>query len=146
MFLLHTRDRDDPCVVPSAGVAVVQQLASRYQLPPGGRRPSGAWVYYPDGYETDVASFGGKNVTGAFLVDSFFQFHVDERTWDYYMGRMLLHLWKETGHVYMAVCAGGSALCKPSGGGLKYSQLLAELPSGWMSLLYHLRQRLLQDG
>ena len=59
-----------------------------------------------------------------------FQFHVDERTWDYYMGRMLLHLWRETGHVYMAVCAGGSALCKPIGGGLRYSQLLAELPSG----------------
>ena len=46
------------------------------------------------------------------------------------MGRMLLHLWKQTGHVYMAVCAGGSALSFPCGGGLKYSQLLAELPSG----------------
>ena len=46
------------------------------------------------------------------------------------MGRMLLHLYKQTGLVYMAVCAGGSALSSPSGGGLRYSQLLAELPSG----------------
>ena len=62
-----------------------------------------------DGYEADVDSFGGKGVTGAFLVDSFFQFHVDAKTWDYYMGRMLLYLWEKTGRVYMAVCAGGSA-------------------------------------
>ena len=63
-------------------------------------------------------------------MDSFFQFHVDAKTWDYYMGRMLLHLFTKTGRVYMAVCAGGSALSSPSGGGLRYSQLLAELPSG----------------
>ena len=43
---------------------------------------------------------------------------------------MLLHLFTKTGRVYMAVCAGGSALSSPSGGGLRYSQLLAELPSG----------------
>ena len=43
---------------------------------------------------------------------------------------MLLNLSKQTGLVYMAVCAGGSALSSPSGGGLRYSQLLAELPSG----------------
>ena len=30
----------------------------------------------------------------------------------------------------MAVCAGGSALTSPSGGGLKYSELLAEVPDG----------------
>ena len=30
----------------------------------------------------------------------------------------------------MAVCAGGSALHSPSGGGLLYSQLLAEVPAG----------------
>ena len=110
--------------------ACVQQLVARFQLEPGGRRASGAWVYYPDGYEADVGSFGGKSVSGAFLVDSFFQFHVDATTWDYYMGRMLLRLWKQTGLVYMPVCAGGSALSSPSGGGLRYSQLLAELPSG----------------
>ena len=64
----------------------VQQRVSHLQLESGGRRASGAWVYYPDGYEADVDSFGGKGVTGAFLVDSFFQFHVDAKTWDYYMG------------------------------------------------------------
>ena len=108
----------------------VQQLVSQFQLEPGGRRSSGAWVYYPDGYEADVGAFGGRGVAGAFLVDSLFQFYVDARTWDYYMGRMLLHLWEQTGCVYMAVCAGGSALSRPSGGGLRYAQLLAELPSG----------------
>jgi len=110
--------------------ARVQQLVSQFQLEPGGRRASGAWVYYPDGYEAGVSSFGGQHVTGAFLMDSFSQFHVDAKTWDYYVGRMLLNLWKQTGHVYMAVCAGGSALSSPSGSGLRYSELLAELPSG----------------
>ena len=48
--------------------------------------------------------------------------------WDYYMSRMLLNLWQRTGRVFMAVCAGGSALTKPCGGGLLYSQLLKEVP------------------
>ena len=52
----------------------VQQLVSQFQLEPGGRRSSGAWVYYPDGYEADVGSFGGRGVAGAFLMDSFFSF------------------------------------------------------------------------
>ena len=126
-------------------MAAVEQLVSRYQLPPGGRRPSGAWVYYPDGYEADVGSFGGKSVTGAFLVDSFYQFHVDAKTWDYYMGRMLLHLDKQTELVYMAVCAGGSALSSPSGGG---SQIFATAGGVAVGVGGHyscyLRQRLLQ--
>jgi hypothetical protein len=108
----------------------VQQLVTHFQLETGGRRASGAWVYYPDGYEANPNEFNGKQVEGAFLVDSFSQFHANARQWDYYMGRMLLHVYKETGLVFMAVCAGGSALTSPSGGGLRYSELLAELPSG----------------
>ena len=63
-------------------------------------------------------------------MDSFSQLYADASRWDYYMGRMLLHVYKETGLVFMAVCAGGSALTTPSGGGLRYSELLAELPTG----------------
>ena len=108
----------------------VQQLVSHFQLEPGGRRASGAWVYYPDGYEANPGDFNGKQVEGAFLVDCFSQFYADASRWDYYMGRMLLHVYIETGLVFMAACAGGSALTRPSGGGLRFAELLAEIPSG----------------
>ena len=87
-------------------------------------------MYYPEGYQVNRDAFGGKPVEGVFLVDSYSQMVVDQWTWDYYMGRMLRHLWERTGQVFMAVCAGGSALLNPSGEGLMYSQLLAEVPSG----------------
>ena len=110
-------------------------MVSHFQLEPGGRRTSGAWVYYPDGYEANPIEFDGKQVEGAFLVDSFSQFYANASNWDYYMGRMLLHVYKETGLVFMAVCAGGSALTSPSGGGCRYSKLLAEVPTGLKFIL-----------
>eukprot|EP00973_Karenia_brevis_P017875 2455195-Karenia_brevis.AAC.1 len=55
---------------------------------------------------------------------------VNASTWDYYMSRMLRHLWEKTGKVFMACCAGGSALTRPSSSGLLFSQLLAEVPRG----------------
>ena len=59
--------------------ARVQQLVNSFQLEPGGRRASGAWVYYPDGYEANPIDFYGKQFEGAFLVDSFSQFYADAR-------------------------------------------------------------------
>ena len=44
------------------------------------------------------------------------------------MSRMLLVVWQRTGRVFMAVCAGGSALSNPVSGGLLYSELLREVP------------------
>ena len=93
-------------------------------------------MYYPEGYQVNREAFGGKPVEGVFLVDSYSQMVVDQWTWDYYMGRMLRHLWERTGKVFMAVCAGGSALLNPSGGGLLYSKLLAEVPSGLQQLVF----------
>ena len=83
-------------------------------------------MYYPDGYD----SAADPRVAGAWLVDSFSQFWKSEREWDYYMGRMLRSVWDSTGVVCMAVCAGGSALLRPSGGGLTYVGLAAVLPGG----------------
>ena len=63
-------------------------------------------------------------------MDSLSQLVVDARRWDFYMGRMLRHVLDTTGMVCMAVCAGGSALLSPSGGGLRYTDLLSVLPAG----------------
>ena len=94
----------------------------------GGRCASGAYVYYPDGYHVPGTAVYGREVEGAFLVDSLSQMVSESGGWDYYMSRMLLDVWQRTGRVFMAVCAGGSALANPCGGGLLYSELLKEVP------------------
>ena len=85
-------------------------------------------MYYPDGYDVVGSDVHGREVDGAFLVDSFSQMVTESGSWDYYMSRMLLDLWQRTGRVFMAVCAGGSALTTPCSGGLLYSELLKEVP------------------
>ena len=115
-----------PAEVLPVCAAGVSQRVRAYELPAAGRHSSGAWVYYPDGYD----SAADPRVAGAWLVDSFSQFWKSEREWDYYMGRMLRSVWDSTGVVCMAVCAGGSALLRPSGGGLTYAGLAAVLPGG----------------
>ena len=66
----------------------------------------------------DGSDVHGREVDGAFLVDSFSQMVTESGSWDYYMSRMLLDLWQRTGRVFMAVCAGGSALTTPCSGGI----------------------------
>ena len=51
------------------------------------------------------------------------------------MGRMLQNLLATTGEVWVAVYAGGSALLHPCAGGLRYAELLAELPAGLECLI-----------
>ena len=85
-------------------------------------------MYYPDGYDIVGSEVYAREVEGAFLVDSFSQMVTESGSWDYFMSRMLLDIWQRTGRVFMAVCAGGSALTSPCGGGLLYSKLLAEVP------------------
>ena len=75
-----------------------------------GRCVSGACVYYPVGFDVVGSDVHGREVEGAFLVDSFSQMVTESGSWDFYMSRMLLDVWQRTGRVFMAVCAGGSAL------------------------------------
>ena len=80
--------------------------------------------YYP-------LSHVDEPVQAAILIDSF---HWMTRTnaegkldYVYYVPEMLDYLWQKTGKVFMAVCSGGAALCKPHGRGATYEQLLAKV-------------------
>ena len=118
---------DSPEGVPHAAVAnaAIVSLPKESTVWSKKRKPN---MYYPDGYSNE-------SVYGCFVVDSFAQMVKEDGSWSWYMTRMLTDMWKSTGRVYIAVCAGGSALLAPCGGGMLYSDLLEHVPDGLQDLI-----------
>ena len=80
---------------------------------------SRACIYYPEHYCVRPELYRHQKVIGCFLIDSLSQMVTEDgKCFDHYMERALTYLWETTGKVYMAVCAGGSALVTPCAGGM----------------------------